>query len=471
MAIRERLLPQNIEAEYGVLGSIFIDQEVLAPVAEFLIAEDFYRDTHRIIFQTMLHLYNQRTPIDIITVTDALEQQGKLHEIGGPGVISSFMNYVPTSGNAVYYGRIVARTGMLRRLIHACSQVVAHAYEDSEENAGMTLEMAEEMIFEISQQFNSATATSTVVGDLTAAYIERLSQIIHKPGEIAGVPTGLTDLDHLLGGFQKSDLIILAGRPGMGKTGLALTIAYNAAQQRRNIGVFSLEMNKDQLVGRLISMTARIDQQRLRAGWIGDDEWSSLIESAKILDGLPMWIDDTAMLSTIQLRSKARQWMSVQGLDLLIVDYLQMLHIPATDVKRQRNREQEVAEISRSLKGLARELNIPVLALASLSRAVESRASKVPQLSDLRESGSIESDADVVLFLYRDDVYRADSERANQADIIVAKHRNGPVGEVSLAFEKKYTYFHDLLAPGGRPGSEHVWADMDEEEIMLDDEA
>lgn len=471
MAVHERLLPQNIEAEYGVLGSILIDPEVLAPVAEFLSPEDFYRDAHRVIYHTMLHLYNQRTPVDIITVTDAIEQQGKLSDIGGPGVIIAFMNYVPTSGNAVHYGRIVARTAMLRRLIHACSQIVANAYEDSEENALQTLEQAEEMIFEISQQFHDAVPSTTVVGDLVATYIERLSQIVHQGGEVIGVPTGLTDLDHLLGGLQRSDFIVLAGRPGMGKTGLALTIAYNAAQERRNVGFFSLEMNKEQLISRLISMTARINQQQLRAGWISDEEWFSLVESAKTLSSLPIWIDDTAMLSTIQLRSKARQWMSVQGLDLLIVDYLQMLHIPTTEVKKQRNREQEVAEISRSLKGLARELNIPILALASLSRAVESRASKVPQLSDLRESGSIESDADVVLFLYRDDAYHPDSERANQADVIIAKHRNGPVGEVSVAFEKQYTYFHDLLAPGGKRTDERRWTNVEVEEIVLDDEA
>lgn len=473
MAI-ERQVPHSIEAECGVLGSLVIDPDAVPQVADFLATEDFYRDAHRTVYGAILQLYNQRIPADFITVCDLLEQQNKLEDAGGAAYLTSLMNYVPTSGNVVYYGRIVSRTALLRRLIWAGGQIVAQAFEDSEEDATLTLERAEQMIFEISQQHENTMASSSHVRDLLASYMARLDQVHVHRGTVMGVPTGFTDLDRLLGGLQRSDLIILAGRPGMGKSAAALSLAHNAAiGHQRKVGIFSLEMSKEQLIQRLIAMDAGVDQQRLRTGWVEDEEWERIVASMDSIAACDIWIDDTSSISTIQLRSKARRWILEHGIDLLIVDYLQLMIASTSQGQKIENRTQEVGMISRSLKGLARELNIPVLALASLSRAVESRASKVPQLSDLRESGAIESDADVVLFLYRDDAYHPDSERPNTADIIVAKHRNGPVGEVTLTFDKRQTRFRDIevMPPNESSASSgRMQEEDDEETLRLDDD-
>ena len=705
----EKLLPQNIEAESGVLGSVIIDPEAVVQVADFLKAEDFYRDAHRTIYEVILQLYERHEPADFITICDELERRNKLEEIGGASYITSLINQVPTSGNVEYYGRIVERTAILRRLIHAAGQIAAVAYEEGDADAA--LDKAEQLIFGISQRH--AHADFSALGDLLNDYMEKLSQLHERRGTIVGVPTGFTDLDRLTGGLQRSDLIILAARPAVGKclpawtlidhpetgerltieeyvrrrisviqslsddgkiqvsqvadwvdsgvkpcyrvqtklgrmvevtghhpfltihgwiplqdlqagqyiavptrvncfgsdenwpiekvrllassiaeggekeksfppcvwlwskrylaeflrvlmscdgsiyalqeiqnrpiiefcvaspqlaadvchallrfgilakyhrttynawrvhitsaedvrryqeqigwigekseriaspdiywdeivsiesigehhvydltvpdganfiaqdvfvhnTSLALSLAHNASvKHQQSVAVFSLEMSKEQLVQRLLSMDASIDQQRLRTGWIEDDEWERIITAMETLSQSNIWIDDTAGISTMEMRSKARRLQAEQGIDLIIVDYLQLMQ-STTGGKRNENRVQEISEISRNLKGLARELNVPVLALAQLSRAVESRQSKVPQLSDLRESGSIEQDADIVMFIYRDDVYNPDSERKNIADIIVAKHRNGPVGEVSLYFQASQTRFRDL---------------------------
>lgn len=438
----EKLLPQNIEAESGVLGSIIIDPEAIVQVADFLLAEDFYRDAHRTIYEVITQLYEQREPADFITICDELERRNKLEEVGGPAYITSLINQVPTSGNVEYYGRIVERNAILRRLIHAAGEIAATAYE--EVDATTALDRAEQLIFAISQRH--ARADFSALRDLLSSYMEKLDQLHERRGSIVGVPTGFTDLDRLTGGLQRSDLIILAARPAMGKTSLALSLAHNSAiKHQQSIAVFSLEMSKEQLVQRLLSMDAGVDQQRLRTGWIEDDEWERLIYSMGKLSEANIWIEDTAGISTTEMRSKARRLQAEHGVDLIIVDYLQLMQSNIGGA-RNKNREQEISEISRNLKGLARELNVPVLALAQLSRAVESRSSKVPQLSDLRESGSIEQDSDIVMFIYRDDVYNPESERKNIADIIIAKHRNGPVGEVSLYFQASQTRFRDLEA-------------------------
>jgi replicative DNA helicase len=440
----EKLLPQNIEAEGGVLGSIIIDPEAIIQVADFLQAEDFYRDAHRTIFETIVQLYEQREPADFITICDELERKNKLEDVGGASYITSLINQVPTSGNIEYYGRIVARTAILRRLIHAAGEIAATAYEEGD--ADIALDKAEKLIFSISQ--NHARADFSPLSELLSDYMTKLDQLHERRGQVVGVPTGFTDLDRLTGGLQKSDLIILAARPAVGKTSLCLSLAHNAAVKHgQSVAIFSLEMSKEQLVQRLLSMDAAIDQQRLRTGWIEDDEWERIVYSMGTLAEANIWIDDTAGISTMEMRSKARRLQAESGVDLIIVDYLQLMQSSAG--RRNDNRVQEISEISRNLKGLARELDVPVMALAQLSRAVESRQSKVPQLSDLRESGSIEQDADVVMFIYRDDVYNPDSERKNIADIIVAKHRNGPVGEVSLYFQASQTRFRDLeVSPG-----------------------
>jgi replicative DNA helicase len=436
----EKLLPQNIEAECGVLGSILIDPEAIVQIADFLLSEDFYRTAHRIIYQIIIQLYEQHEPADYITICDELERHGKLEEVGGASYITSLINQVPTSGNVEYYGRIVERTAILRRLIHAAGQIAAIAYEDGDAN--IALDKAEQLIFAISQRH--ARADFTALRDLLSDYMSKLDQLHERRGTIVGVPTGFTDLDRLTGGLQKSDLIILAARPAIGKTSLGLSIAHNSAVKHgHSIAIFSLEMSKEQLVQRLLSMDAGIDQQRLRTGWIEDDEWDRIIYAMGTLSEANIWIDDTPGISTMEMRSKARRLQAEHSVDLIIVDYLQLMQSVAGG-KRNENRVQEISEISRNLKGLARELNVPVMALAQLSRQVESRQSKIPQLSDLRESGSIEQDADIVMFIYREDVYNPDTERKNIADIIVAKHRNGPVGEVSLYFQASQTRFCDL---------------------------
>ncbi|TMC88258.1 MAG: replicative DNA helicase [Chloroflexi bacterium] len=437
----EKLLPQNIEAECGVLGSIIIDPEAIVQVAEFLFPDDFYRDAHRTIYEVIIQLYEQRQPADFITICDELERRNKLEDVGGASYITSLINLVPTSGNVEYYGRIVERNAILRRLIEAAGQIAAVAYQ--EEDADIALDKAEQLIFNISQRH--ARSDFALLRDILSAYMNKLDQLHERRGTIVGVPTGFTDLDHLTGGLQKSDLIILAARPAIGKTSLALTMAHNTAiKHQRSVAIFSLEMSKEQLVQRLLSMDAAIDQQRLRTGWIEDDEWERIVYAMGTLSEANIWIDDTAGISTVEMRSKARRLHAERNIDLIIVDYLQLMQSMSGSGKRNENRVQEISEISRNLKSLARELNVPVLALAQLSRAVESRQSKVPQLSDLRESGSIEQDSDIVMFIYRDDVYNPETERKNIADIIVAKHRNGPVGTISLYFQASQTRFHDL---------------------------
>jgi replicative DNA helicase len=382
----EKLLPQNIEAECGVLGSIIIDPEAIVQVAEFLFPDDFYRDAHRTIYEVILQLYEQREPADFITICDELERRNKLEDVGGASYITSLINQVPTSGNVEYYGRIVERNAILRRLIEAAGQIAAIAYQ--EEDADIALDKAEQLIFNISQRH--ARSDFSLLRDILSEYMNKLDQLHERRGTIVGVPTGFTDLDHLMGGLQKSDLIILAARPAVGKTSLALTMAHNTAiKHQRSVAIFSLEMSKEQLVQRLLSMDAGIDQQRLRTGWIEDDEWERIVFAMGTLSEANIWIDDTAGISTVEMRSKARRLQAEHGIDLIIVDYLQLMQSMSGSGKRNENRVQEISEISRNLKGLARELNVPVLALAQLSRAVESRQSKVPQLSDLRESGCI----------------------------------------------------------------------------------
>src|SRR2546425_8481927 len=436
----EKLLPQNIEAECGVLGSIIIDPEAIVQVSDFLHPDDFYRDTHRTIYEVIIQLYEEQEPADFITICDELERRNKLEEVGGASYITSLINQVPTSGNVEFYGRIVERNAILRRLIEAAGQIAAVAYQ--EEDADVALDKAEQLIFNISQRH--ARSDFSLLRDILSEYMNKLDQLHERRGTIVGVPTGFADLDHLTGGLQKSDLIILAARPAVGKSSMALTMAHNTAvKHQRSVAIFSLEMSKEQLVQRLLSMDASIDQQRLRTGWIEDDDWERIVYAMGTLSEANIWIDDTASISPMEMRSKARRLQAEHSVDLIIVDYLQLMQ-SSVGGKRNENRVQEISEISRNLKGLARELNVPVLALAQLSRAVESRSSKVPQLSDLRESGSIEQDSDIVMFIYRDDVYNPESERKNIADIIVAKHRNGPVGQISLYFQANQTRFRDL---------------------------
>ena len=409
----EKLLPQNIEAECGVLGSIIIDPEAIVQVADFLLPEDFYRDAHRIIYQTIIQLYEQHEPADYITICDELERTNKLEEVGGASYITSLINQVPTSGNVEYYGRIVERTAILRRLIHAAGQIAAIAYEEGD--ASVALDKAEQLIFAISQRH--ARADFSALRDLLSDYMSKLDQLHEHRGTIVGVPTGFTDLDRLTGGLQRSDLIILAARPAVGKTSLGLSMAHNSAiKHGQSVAIFSLEMSKEQLVQRLLSMDAGIDQQRLRTGWIEDEEWDRIIYAMGTLSEANIWIDDTPGISTMEMRSKARRLQAEHNIDLIIVDYLQLMQ-SSVGGKRNENRVMEISEISRNLKGLARELDVPVMALAQLSRQVESRQSKVPQLSDLRESGCLAGET--LVYLPDEGIYRPIEQLVGQTDFRV----------------------------------------------------
>ena len=605
----EKLLPQNVEAEAGVLGSLLIDPEAMAQIADFLKPEDFYRESHRAIYEAAQDLYESGTPADLITLIDELQRRGKLDEVGGPSYVSSLANQVPTSANVESYARIVERTAILRRLIHAAGQIAGIAY--NEPDANEALDQAEKLIFNVSQRISHAEFEH--IRDTLREYLDKLGQLHGRRGEIVGVATGFSDLDKMTGGLQRSDLVILAARPAVGKTSLALSIAHGATlRYGHSVAVFSLEMSAEQLVARFLSMDANVDQQKLRTGWIDDDEWDRISESVGRLSEANIYIDDTPGITLMEMRSKARRLKMERGFDLIVVDYLQLMQGTISG-RGGENRVQEISAISRGLKELARELDVPVLALSQLSRAVESRTDKKPQLSDLRESGclaaetpvylpdegvyrpiaslvgktdfrvlalntatwklepavvsnafatghkpvyrlttrlgrgvratanhkfltiegwrrldeltpgmriatpcgslapvrlsdlersaragsvaiveratlltnargdvywdeiasigpdgeedvydltvvghhnfvasdivahnSIEQDADIVMFIYRDDVYNPESDRKNIADIIIAKHRNGPVGTVSLYFQAAQTRYRDL---------------------------
>ena len=460
---QERMLPHNLEAEQGVLGSIIIDPEVLPGVVDVLRAEDFYRDAHRILYEVILSLYQRREPADFITICDALEQREKLDDVGGPGYVTSLINDIPTSGNVLAYTRIVERTALLRRLLHASGEIAALAYE-SEEEIGVVVERAEQLVFAIGQRANNLGDDASF-SQLLARYMERLEQLSAQRGTLVGVPSGFTDLDRLTGGFRKSDLIVLAARPSIGKTSAALSIAHQAAvKYRQRIGIFSLEMSQEQLIERIMAIETGINLQRLNTGNIEDDEWEKVIKAMGTLSEAMIRVDGTSVLSPVQLRSRARRWVQEEGIDLIIIDYMQLMQPSDTTAQKMSNRVLVIDEISRSLKLLARELNIPILVLAQLSRAVESRQSKVPQLSDLRESGGIENNADIVMFIYRDEVYNPNSERRGYADIIVAKHRNGPTGQIVLRFEPETTRFRDLMDEVVPP------LDFEQPEFSLDED-
>lgn len=460
---KEKFLPHNIEAEQGVLGSIIIDPDTLVAVADFLRAEDFYRDAHRSIYEAILNLYMGREVADFITICDALERRNKLEDVGGASYITSLINLVPTSGNAFSYGRIVERTATLRRLIAAAGQIAALAYE-AEDDALPVIEQAEQLIFEISQRAMNVSADAAL-SELLIQHLNKLDQLVSQRGRIIGVPTGFADLDRLTGGFRKSDLIVLAARPSIGKTSCALSIALQAAlDYQQRIGIFSLEMSQEQLVERLLAMESGINLQRLNTGNIEDDEWETIVEAMNVLSQANIRVDGTSVLSPVQMRSRARRWVQEEAIDLIIVDYMQLMQPSDTTPQKVANRVLVIDEISRNLKLLARELNIPILVLAQLSRAVETRLSKVPQLSDLRESGGIENNADIVMFIYRDEVYNPETERKGYADIIVAKHRNGPTGQIVLKFEPETTRFRDVLNEEAPP------FEFEQEEIILDEE-
>lgn len=433
----QKLPPHNLEAEQSVLGSLLIDRDAVIRVASFLKAEDFYSGGNAVVYQAIVDLYNRRVPPDFVTVVDELERRERLHEVGGVSYLTQLIEAVPTAVHIEYYARIVERTATLRRLIDAGAEIITIGYDEASEVED-ALDRSERAIFNVSQK--RTLRDFVAIGEVLEHYFDKLDTIQQHRGEVVGVPTGYADLDKLTGGLQRSDLVILAARPAVGKTSFQLGIAHAAAvKYGKKVGIFSLEMSAEQLVQRLLSMETGVDSHRLRLGFIDDTEWDQISRAFGRLAEAAIYIDDTPGISVMELRSKARRLLAEQGLDLVIVDYLQL-----AAGRRSENRVQEISDISRGLKGLARELNIPVLALSQLSRAVESRADHRPMLSDLRESGSIEQDADIVMFIYREDVYDKETDKKGIAEVIVAKHRNGPTDTVHLRFFERTARFADL---------------------------
>ncbi len=437
-----KIPPQSIEAEKSLLGSLMLDQNAIIKVADFLKVKDFYKKNHQEIYQVMLELFEKNEPIDLLSVSTKLKEKNLLTQVGGNGYLSELINEVPTAAHVINYAKIIQKKRILRDLIEASYELNELGYNE-EEDIDTILDKAEQKIFSIAQKGISQNFLPIKKG-LESAF-ERLEKLSKQRGEVRGVPTGFRDLDNILSGLQKSDLIILAARPSMGKSALALNIAANVAiNQKEPVGIFSLEMSTDQIIDRLISSISNVDLWKLRTGRLSsegeDNDFERIQYTLGILSEAPIYIDDTSSPNVLQMRAMARRLQAEHGLSLIIIDYLQLMEsrIPNASMVQQ------ITEISRSLKGLAKELNIPVLALSQLSRAVEQRTPQVPRLADLRESGSLEQDADVVLFIYREDRYREDTARKNIADIIIAKHRNGPIGKVELYFDDQRATFRNL---------------------------
>ena len=439
----DRLPPQNLEAESSVLGGLMLDRDAIIKVADQVLAEDFYDRKHQLIFEAILDLYDDRSSIDVLTVSNRLQEKGVLEKAGGASYLASLVNSTPNAAHVAHYAKIVQRKGTLRKLIAASSDIIQASYSDVED-IDQLLDTAEQRLFGVSQKYlkqNFVPLTS-----ILHETFDRIDELHKERGKLRGVPTGFGDMDNLLGGLQKSDLVILAARPSMGKTSLALDIVRHVGvTEKIPVGVFSLEMSKDQLVDRLLASEANVDLWKMRTGRLSDggpdNDFERIGHAMGRLSEAPIFIDDSASSNIMEIRTKARRLEAEQNLGLIVVDYLQLMQ-----GRNQENRVQEVSEISRSLKSLARELNIPVLALSQLSRAVEHRGTdRRPQLSDLRESGSIEQDADVVMFIYRDEVYTGkDTKKPHIAEILVRKHRNGPTGHLDLYFDANKTSFRNL---------------------------
>jgi replicative DNA helicase len=432
-----RSVPFDLQAERATLGSILLEREAIVAVAGWLSPEHFYLEKHALIYEASIACYGRREPPDLTTVATELRRQERLDLVGGLSFLGELLGEVPTAVHIEYYAKSIERTAVQRKLIEVGGKITALGYDESDALEA-TLDKAESQLFAVSQR--RGTQDFVHIGKIVNALFTQIETLQEHCGEVAGVSTGYADLDTLTSGLQPSDLIILAARPSQGKTSLALSLAYNVAYQSNlTVGVFSLEMSRDQLVQRMLSMHTGIDMQRLRTGNLYEDELNLALQGMGALSEISVYIEDTPGLSIGEIRAKARRLKVESGLDLLIIDYLQLMSGKRTD-----NRVQEVSEISRGLKAIARELNVPVIALSQLSRAVEGRQSHIPMLSDLRESGSLEQDADIVMFIYREETYNKETDKKGIAEIHVAKHRNGPLGIVPLRFEARTTRFQNL---------------------------
>ncbi|HHU63270.1 MAG TPA: replicative DNA helicase [Clostridiales bacterium] len=437
-AIKGIMPPCSMEAEQSVLGCMLLSKEAVSRAAEVLKPEDFYHEGHKEIFEAMLDIYEEGEPVDLVTLTERLRMRNSIDAVGGITYITNLSTFVPTAANIEYYIKIVEEKSILRRLIKLNTQVIEYSYSGGLD-IDQLLDMAEKGIFDISQRHS--VRGFTPIQDILLDNFNRIEQLYKDKSKITGIPTGFPDIDYKTSGFQPSDLILIAARPSMGKTAFALNIAqYAALHAQKSVAIFSLEMSKEQLVNRMLCSEANIDSHRMRTGNLDENDWPRLAMAVGPLAKAPIYIDDTPAISVLEMRSKARRLKLERGLDIIIVDYLQLMQGRG----RADNRQQEISEISRSLKALARELDVPVVALSQLSRAPETRNDHRPILSDLRESGAIEQDADLVMFLYRDEYYNPDTDKKNIAEIIIAKQRNGPTGTVELVWLDQFTKFASL---------------------------
>ena len=437
----KRVMPNSLEAEQSVVGSMMLDAEAIVTAMELLTPDDFYHQQYKIVFQTMIELYAAGQPVDLITLQNKLKEKDVPQEIASLGFVRELLNAVPTSANVKYYAQIVKENSMKRRLIRVMDELENECYA-GKENVNVIMDRTEKEVFELLSS-RASGKDYTPIREVVMNALEKIEKASRQQGSVTGIPTGFIDLDYRTAGLQPSDLILVAARPSMGKTAFVLNVAqYVAFHEHMCTAIFSLEMSKEQLVNRLFSLESKVDAQALRTGNLSDVDWEKLIEGAGVIGDSDLIIDDTPGISISEMRSKCRKYKLEKDLKLIIIDYLQLMS--GSGGKSNESRQQEISEISRSLKGLARELGVPVIALSQLSRAVEQRPDKRPMLADLRESGAIEQDADVVMFIYRDDYYNKDTELKGISEIIIAKQRNGPVGTVQLAWLPEYTKFANL---------------------------
>lgn len=437
-----RIPPHSIEAEQSVLGAMILDKEAINTAIEIIRPDDFYKEANKEIFEAILVLFNKNEPVDLITLSEELKRRGTLENTGGVTYLANLSSGVATTANVKYYCKIVEEKSILRRLIRSCDDVIAKSYENSDE-VNAIIEKAEKAIFDITQGRHREGFSP--LNEVLLSSFSQIEERAANQGALTGLTTGFIDLDNKLSGLQKSDLVLLAARPSMGKTAISVNIVTNAAlKANANVAIFSLEMSKEQLVQRMISATAHVDLQKIISGRLSEEEWIQVINSMGPLSQANIFIDDTAGISLMEMKAKCRRLKIEKGLDLVMIDYLQLMQLDG----RQESRQQEISAISRGLKALAKEMECPVIALSQLSRAPELRSDHRPILSDLRESGAIEQDADVVLFLYRDEYYHEDSEKKNIGEVIIAKHRNGPTGSIELVFKKEFTKFVNMVREG-----------------------
>ncbi|HUD21051.1 MAG TPA: replicative DNA helicase [Candidatus Saccharimonadales bacterium] len=439
---RAKIPPQNIEAEAAVLGAALVNKEAMDKIADVLVDSDFYRTDHQIIYRAILRLYDKRAPIDLVTLTNELESLKQIDQVGGAAYLAELVNSVPTAIHVANYAEIVKQKSVLRKILGAGQKISELGYEEDKE-VNQILDEAEKALFEVSHK--EVKDNFMPISDILASSFDRIDRLHREKGILRGVTSGFKEMDNKLSGLQPSDLIILAARPSMGKTTFALNIALNAAVKGKTaVGFFSLEQSKEQIVDKLLCSQAMVDGWKLRTGNLNEDDFPAIGMAMGTLAEAPIFIDDSPMLTPIEIRTRARRLKADQNLGLIVVDYLQLITSNSSFGSSESNRVQQVSEISRQLKALARELDVPVMALSQLSRAVEARDKKIPQLSDLRESGSIEQDADVVMFLYREDYYEKDTERKGMTDVLIRKHRNGPIGEFELHFRPEQSRFFDV---------------------------